>query len=66
MGDPLDTPLPCDVKLPGVTFRKGVALRTLVEAAARWKREAGAAYAKSLPPDAAEQLRKLREAARDG
>jgi hypothetical protein len=28
--EPLDTPLPCDVKVGHVTMRKGVALRTLV------------------------------------
>jgi len=28
--DPLDMPLPCDVKVGHVTIRKGVALRTLV------------------------------------
>ncbi len=28
--DPMDTPLPCDVKVGHVTVRKGVALRTLV------------------------------------
>ena len=35
--DPLDTPLPCDVLLPGMTIRQGVPLRTLTQAAARWK-----------------------------
>ena len=35
--DPLDMPLPCDVNLPNMRFGKGVSLRTLVDAAARWK-----------------------------
>lgn len=38
--DPMNTPLPCDVSVDGVTFRKGVPLRTFVEAATRWRREA--------------------------
>lgn len=35
--DPLDTPLPCDVRCGSVKFSKGVSLRTFVEAATRWK-----------------------------
>lgn len=35
--DPMDTPLPCAVSLPGMVFHKGVPLRTLVNAAIRWK-----------------------------
>jgi hypothetical protein len=44
--DPLDTPLPCDVRLPGVVFGKGVKLRALVNAAARWKERAD----RTFPP----------------
>ena len=33
----MDTPLPCEVRCGSVVFSKGVALRTFVEAAARWK-----------------------------
>lgn len=35
--DPLDTPLPCDVKCGSVVFRKGVKLRVLADAAERWR-----------------------------
>ena len=35
--DPLDTPLPCEVSVPGMRFGKGVSLRTFVQAATRWK-----------------------------
>lgn len=39
--DPMDAPLPCDVKIgKGMTFKKGVALRTLVKAAERWHADA--------------------------
>jgi len=37
--DPLDNPLPCDVQMAHIMFRKGVALRTFVEAATRWYNE---------------------------
>lgn len=59
--DPLDTPLPCDVKVPGAVFRKGVSLRTFVTAAARWKAKADEAFAASLPPGALDEFRKLQE-----
>lgn len=36
----LEIPLPCDVKVGGATFRKGVSLATFVMAARRWHREA--------------------------
>jgi hypothetical protein len=35
--DPLDMPLPCEIRVPGMRFSKGVKLRVFVEAAARWK-----------------------------
>lgn len=38
--DPMNTPLPADVKVGHTTFRKGVSLRIFVEAARRWHREA--------------------------
>jgi hypothetical protein len=38
--EPFDMPLPCDVKVGAVTFRKGVRLGTFVDAARRWHREA--------------------------
>lgn len=57
--DPLDTPLPCDVRFPGVAFSKGVKLRTLVEAATRWKQKADAEVRKTLPPDAGQRMRDL-------
>ena len=34
---PLDMPLPCDIQCGSVHFKKGVALRVLVAAAARCK-----------------------------
>lgn len=34
--DPLEAPLPCDIKLGHITLRKGVHLRSLVETARRW------------------------------
>ncbi|TWA74131.1 hypothetical protein FBZ82_101146 [Azospirillum brasilense] len=37
IADPLDTPLPCDVNVPNMRFGKGIPLRVLVDAAARWK-----------------------------
>lgn len=46
--DPLDTPLPCDVTLPGMVLHQGVALRVLVNAAARWKRIADREFAKGI------------------
>jgi hypothetical protein len=42
--DPMDTPLPCDVQINRITFKKGVSLRTLVEAAARWQADAASAF----------------------
>lgn len=56
--DPLDMPLPCAVKLPGVVFGKGVSLRTLVEAAARWKAMADKAAFASLNKEAMERFRR--------
>lgn len=47
--DPMDMPLPCDVKCGSVTFSKGVSLRTLVNAAARWKAIADKAYLAQTP-----------------
>lgn len=38
--DPMNTPLPCDVKIGATTFRKGVKLGTFVLAAQHWHREA--------------------------
>jgi hypothetical protein len=38
--DPMNTPLPCDVKVGHTTFRKGVKLGTFVTAAQHWHREA--------------------------
>jgi hypothetical protein len=38
--DPMNTPLPCDIRVGGATFRKGVSLGTFAEAARRWHREA--------------------------
>lgn len=38
--DPLDTPLPCDVTIAHITFRKGCTLRTLLSAATRWHADA--------------------------
>lgn len=35
--DPMDTPLPCDIHVQGMRFGKGVALRTFVDAAIRWR-----------------------------
>lgn len=35
--EPLDTPLPCDIRVHGMRFGKGVKLRVFAEAAARWK-----------------------------
>lgn len=35
--DPLDIPLPCEIRVHGMRFSKGVKLRVFVEAAARWK-----------------------------
>lgn len=35
--DPLDMELPCEIRVPGMRFSKGVKLRTFVEAARRWK-----------------------------
>lgn len=60
MADPMDVPLPCDVRFPGVTFKKGVPLRLLVNAASRWKQMADAACLANLPPDAKEQIEALR------
>lgn len=34
--DPLDTPLPCDVRIGHVTFRQGVPLREFVDTAQLW------------------------------
>lgn len=50
VGDPLDTPLPCAVSLPGVRFSKGVKLRTLVDAASRWKVIAAKVPLKDMEP----------------
>lgn len=56
--DPLDTPLPCNVGLPGMMIRKGVALRVLVNAATRWKRSADEAFAAThVDREAAAKLR---------
>jgi hypothetical protein len=48
--DPLDTPLPCEVALPGMKFGKGVKLRTLVDAASRWKVIAAKVPLKDMEP----------------
>jgi hypothetical protein len=37
VNDPMDTPLPCEVICGPIRFSKGVRLRTLVEAAERWR-----------------------------
>lgn len=34
--DPLDVPLHCDIRINHIVYRKGVKLRTLVNAATRW------------------------------
>ena len=36
--DPMDTPLPCEVICGPIRFGKGVKLRTLAEAAERWRK----------------------------
>ncbi len=36
MSDGLDSPLPCDVEIGPISFKKGVALRVFVTAARRW------------------------------
>ena len=48
--DPLDTPLPCAVTLPGMTFGEGVSLRALVDAASRWKVIAAKVPLKDMDP----------------
>lgn len=40
VANPLDTPLPCRIDLGGMSFGKGVKLRTLVNAARRWREDA--------------------------
>ncbi|WP_246696013.1 hypothetical protein, partial [Methylorubrum populi] len=51
-GADLDMPLAEDVQFPGVKFGKGVTLRTVIEAARRWKADADAACLAKLPaPD---------------
>lgn len=62
--DPLDTPLPCEVRFPGIIFGKGVSLRTLVNAATRWKAKADKAFVQELPADAKEQMQRLMEGIR--
>ncbi|MEN3229239.1 MazG-like family protein [Methylorubrum rhodesianum] len=56
-GDWLDTPLAEDVQFPGVKFGKGVTLRTVIEAARRWKADADAAVLAKLPASASDSLR---------
>ena len=49
--DPLDTPLPCAVELPGMRIGKGVALRVLVDAARRWKQQLHERHAARVTPE---------------
>ena len=57
--DPLDTPLPCDVKAGHTTFRKGIPLSTFVTAAQHWHREAFPAGYLLTPEQKAENLAAL-------
>lgn len=52
----LEIPLPCDVKVGGATFRKGVSLATFVMAARRWHREAFPEGYNLTPEQKAENL----------
>jgi hypothetical protein len=63
--DPLNTPLPCDVKVGGGTFRKGVKLGTFVEAARRWHNLAYPELATLTDEQKAENLAKLQGRAAD-
>lgn len=56
-GAGLDMPLAEDVQFPGVKFGKGVTLRTVIEAARRWKADADAAVLAKLPASASDSLR---------
>lgn len=47
--DPLDTPLPCEVRINHIRFSKGVPLRTLVDAATRWHTQARDAHLAKHP-----------------
>jgi hypothetical protein len=49
--DAMESPLPCDVVLPGVIFRKGVKLKVLVTAASRWQKQAMKDYQSVVPSD---------------
>lgn len=44
LAEGLDTPLPCDVEIAHIRYRKGVKLRTLVDAGARWHALASRGY----------------------
>lgn len=55
----LEVGLPCNVKVGATTFRKGVKLRTLVEAARRWHREAFPDFYALTKEDKAENLARL-------
>jgi hypothetical protein len=37
--------LPCDVKINHITYKKGLPLKTVIDAATRWHNEASSAYA---------------------
>lgn len=47
--DPLDIPLPAEVRLPGAVFGKGVSLLIFIGAARRWKALADEAARRDLP-----------------
>lgn len=49
--DPLDMPLPCDIRVHGMCFSKGVKLRVFIEAAASWKVLADKHVAGDLKPN---------------
>lgn len=56
--DPLDREkLPCDVRIGGVVFRKGLPLRTLVNAAARWRKMAHEAPFNDRTPEEIEEAK---------
>lgn len=58
--DPLETPLPCDVRCGSIRFSKGVPLRILVEAATRWR----ALATKALPTPPEEAVAAFHESVR--
>lgn len=64
--DPMNQPLPCDVKVGAITFRKGVKLGTFVMAAQRWHREAFPDFYTLTDEQKAENLARLQSCAAHG